>query len=378
MTEPEQVTATLAVIDATLAGEAVGPEHAELAELSLILAGERQAPGAEFTAALDRRVARRFAPEPSAGPGPDFGQPSRRRRWLLAPGLAAGLAALVAVLVIVGGHVGASSSSSASTSSASGAVATQAQGRGPATATLTSPGPFPSPTPSTAGRQIVQSAQLSLSTSPNRVDSVAQQVFDVVGAQHGVVANSNVTATSGYGNAQFSLSVPSAQLPGTLTALSELRGANVVSRSDATQDITGQVGGTGQRLAEARALRTALLRQLAAAATATAISSLKAQIHDADVSIAGDQSSLRSLQRKVTYSQIEVTINSAVAGHPVPRSGGFTLSRALHDAGRVLVVAAGVALIALAVLVPVALLVALGLWCSLALRRRRRERVLDS
>ena len=207
---------------------------------------------------------------------------------------------------------------------------------------------------------------------------MAQQVFDVVAAQHGVVENSNVTATTSYGNAQFSLSVPSANLSRTLDALSQLRGANVVSRSDATQDITGQVGSAGRQLAEARALRTALLRQLAAATTATALSSLKSQIRDADASIARDLSKLQSLQHQVTYSQIQVVINSAVIpGLPVSGGSGFTLSRALHDAGRVLVVAAGVALIALAVLVPVALLLGIGLWLAAALRRRRREQVLD-
>ena len=40
-------------------------------------------------------------------------------------------------------------------------------------------------------------------------------------------------------------------------------------------------------------------------------------------------------------------------------SGSFTLGKAAHDAGRVLTVAAGVALIALAALVPLALLGAL-------------------
>ena len=52
---------TLEVIDATLAGEAVEPEYAELAELTLILAGQRPVPRPAFTDALDDRVARRFA-----------------------------------------------------------------------------------------------------------------------------------------------------------------------------------------------------------------------------------------------------------------------------------------------------------------------------
>jgi hypothetical protein len=62
-----------------------------------------------------------------------------------------------------------------------------------------------------------------------------------------------------------------------------------------------------------------------------------------------------------------------VASH----GGGFTLRRALHDAARVLVVVAGVALIALAVLVPLGLLVALVGWVGLVVRRRRREATLD-
>jgi hypothetical protein len=58
-------------------------------------------------------------------------------------------------------------------------------------------------------------------------------------------------------------------------------------------------------------------------------------------------------------------------------SGGFGLGKATHVAGRVLVVAAGVALIALAVLVPLGLVAAVLAWLGLVLRRRRREQALD-
>jgi hypothetical protein len=400
MTEPSEITSALAVIDATLAGEAVEPGYAELAELSLILAATGETPSPEFAAELDRRVQRRFAPEPAGG---RIRERRPRWRWLFAPGAAVGLAAVIALVVVLGGGssrpgspatdlssrssgtvratagASAASSSSSSATTPSGAPATGAGqsslfGRG-ANGALA---PDSSPTPHTGGRQVVQSAQLSLSTPVNRVDAVAQQVFDVVAEQNGVVENSNVNSSSAYGNAQFSLSVPSANLSRTLSALSQLHGANVVSRSDASQDITGQVGGAGRRLAEARALRSSLLRQLASAATATAVSSLKVQIRDVDASINSDLASLRSLQHRVAYSQISLTINSvAVPGHPVVHGGGFTLTRAVHDAGRVLVVAAGGALIALAVLVPLGLLAAVGLWVAVAVRRRRREQVLD-
>ena len=77
-------------------------------------------------------------------------------------------------------------------------------------------------------------------------------------------------------------------------------------------------------------------------------------------------------------TQISVTLNASMApGHRKAGATGFTLRRAVHDAGRVLVVAAGVALIALAVLVPLALLGAIGLWLGAAVRRHRREQALD-
>jgi hypothetical protein len=166
-----------------------------------------------------------------------------------------------------------------------------------------------------------------------------------------------------------------------MTRLSTLPGARVASRTDATQDVTNQYAVDGRRLADARALRTSLLRQLASATTTTQIDSLKAQIHDAEASIASDEATLRGLQHRIGYSSLNVQINTAPAPMPVTRSGsssgGFTLGRAVHDAGRVLTVAAGVALIALAALVPVGLLAAVIAWVSLWVRRRRREHALD-
>ena len=165
-----------------------------------------------------------------------------------------------------------------------------------------------------------------------------------------------------------------------MAALSQLRGAQVISRNDVSQDVTGRAGGAGRRLADARALRTALLRKLALATTTASIDSLRLQIRDANASIASDLATLRGIQRQVANSHIELTITAVTPparGHQIGSGGGFTLHRAVHDAGRVLVVAAGVALIALAVLVPAGLLVALCLWLAHTVRRHRRERVLD-
>jgi len=423
-----QIEAALAAIDATLAGDAVDPSHAELAELALILAADRPQPTAAFTAALDRRVAARFA---------DQGRRRRGRRWLFAP--AAGLAAAMTVAVVVvlgtGGPgpassstssaaasaihapgstnntlalgspkrvpptsfgtpttassgVSASSSSSAagsagSSNAAESASSSSSAGSAGSSAALAPPTPTangqntPAPAPPANGRKIIQSAQLALNAPGNRIDDVAQQVFNVVGDEHGIVNSSMVTSTgTPDGYAQFDLSVPSASLSDTMTALSRLRYASVVSRTDATQDVNGQFNAATSRLADARALRTSLLKQLAAAVTQTQIDSLTAQIHDAEASISSDQAALGRLNHQINYSQITLTINAATVV-PVPTASSFTIGKAAHDAGRVLTVAAGVALITLAGFVPLALLGALAWWLGLSVRRRRRQQALD-
>lgn len=416
-----EAQAALATLDAALDGRPTPPEHAELAELALILRDQRPAPRPDFVAGLDARAARRFrgpagaaaaeragtAPADPAGVAPADGpgvhralrpRRARRRRWWWASGATAAALAGVAVVAVIsvgggslsgpaGSEVGTSAVSSSSTSvpapassAAPAAASAAASAGGQQQAQALSAGqperaPAPSPVPS-PGRQVVQSAELQLSAAPARIDDVAQQVFDVIGAEHGIVQNSTVSASGSQGSAEFQLSVPSSALAATMTALSQLRGAQVVSRSDATTDITGQVGGAGERLAEARALRRSLLTRLAAATTSAQVTSLQAQLHDADAVIAADQAALQSLKHQVASSTIALTIQAGSAPAPVA-SSSFTLSRAAHDAGRVLVVVAGVALIALAVLVPLALVASLGGWALLALRRRRREQALD-
>jgi Domain of unknown function (DUF4349) len=221
---------------------------------------------------------------------------------------------------------------------------------------------------------------LSLTTTPTRIDQVAQEVFNVVGDANGIVDHSAVTETGGSdGSASFDLRLPSATLGETLGRLSSLRGAQVVSRTDNSQDVNSQYVSAKGQLADDQALRTGLLKQLAAAVTQQQIDSVKAQLHNAEASIASDQAALRQLNAQIDYSRVEVTINASPTPTPVTHhsSSGFTISHAAHVAGRVLVVAAGVGLIALAALLPIALLVALVAWGSLALRRRRREQALD-
>ncbi len=396
--DPE-VAASLDAIDAVLAGEPVDARYAELAEVALLLSADRPQVPPMFAQSMDARVAGRFAP--------DAAPPLRRRRWLTkgffeATGaLTAGVALIVALIVLVGGHTGSSSISSMSSSSAAASAPAPSSGAGsaasgtsstPATSAPRSAAQGSSATnqsssaaapglqPPTTGRKVVQSAQLQLAAPPDRIDEVAQQVYDVIGGLGGIVLNSTVTQTGGSdGYAQFELSVPSGSLGQAMSRLSSLSNATVVSRTDATQDITDQYGAAQRALADARALRTSLLKQLSTATTTEQIDSLKAQIHDAEASISSDQATLNRLNHQVGFSQVSVQINARRTPVPVSHgSGGFGVGQAAHDSGRVLTVAAGVALIALAALTPVALVAALLWWMGSAVRRRRREQALDS
>jgi Domain of unknown function (DUF4349) len=408
--EPE-MEAALEAIDSTLAGDPVDPGYAELAELALILRAERPAVGEPFAVAIDAQVRDRFATSDRRTRTPDgippAPRPARRwrrprRGWLVwAPaGALVAVALVVALVTLVPGGGSGSSDNSFAASSASAGSAGVRSSPASASAAAADPSsadssrnraptanngatPVPPTAPGGGNRQVVQSARLALSTRPGKVDAVAQQVFDVVGSEKGYVANSSVTATGHPDSgADFSLSVPSANLQQTLIALTQLQGATVVSSANSSHDITGQVGGAGRRLAEARALLRSLLGRLANADTTEQIDSLKAQIRDANATIDRDQAALSGLHRQVQYSRIALTIQgsapAAAGDHASTGSGsGFTLHRAGHDAVRVLVVAAGVLLIALAVAIPLALVAALVAWLWLRLRRHRRESALD-
>jgi len=408
--DPE-VAATLDAIDATLAGDPVDARYADIAEIALLLAADRPEVPPAFAHSLDQKVERRFV-----ALGASDKRPRRSRSWSgfwgAAGALGAGVAAIVAIALVAGGGGGASSASSSSSSagvtsaassaassppgSVAGATAagshaasapaqrtekqSAATGSGVYSPVQTSPSNGAQPLqPPTTGRKVVQGAQLNLSADPNRIDDVAQEIYNVIGQANGIVQNSSVTQGGPGGYANFQLSVPSGSLGQTMSQLSSLTYARVVSRTDSTQDITDQYGTTTRALADARALRTSLLKQLAAATTTEEIDSLKAQIHDAEASISSDQATLNRLNHQVNYSQVYVTVQARTAPTPASHGGGgFTVGKAAHDAGRVLTVAAGVALIALAAITPVALVLALLWWVGSALKRRRREQALDS
>jgi hypothetical protein len=400
----------------------LGPD--DYSDVALLVAAVREWPSEEFGRELDARVARRFEPIASSSAGK-----TRRRlpRWAAAPAALVVAGAVAAVVVVSGGGVNSSPRRLVDLSAAGptrqekpitlaqkatdraagtklGPALTTSQGSPPViTHTSGATGAGSAGVPSSAGAaqlaapsainatstapvapggKQIQSAQIGLITPNAHVDAVSQEVFDVVGVEHGTVESSHITAAtagSGGGAAYFTLRFPTSNLQAAMTQLSRLRYAAVNSRTDASQNVGGQYAGDHRRLVDAQALRTSLLKELQTAYTQTAIDSIKAQLKLAERQITSWQAALHSLQHQIGNSDVTVQINSGgLPILPAAHSGGFTIHRALHDAGRVLVVSAGIALITLAVLVPVGLVAALLMWLWVWSRQRRREHALDA
>ncbi|MDX6684920.1 MAG: hypothetical protein QOF86_1048 [Baekduia sp.] len=361
----------------------------DLATLVADVDAARPQPSAAFLASLDARVhagfptdavaRRRAAREPWHA--------RLRRRQILLPGAGLGLAAALAALVVSlpggGGRSGDSASVSrkppATQQSDHAAVPAAAGGSasssGAAPAAKAAPiAPLPSTTTSATPRKVQRAAELTLTPAADGVQDTADGVVRETQAAGGYVQQSQVATQDGGGDATFTLRIPSARLDDALARLSRL--AHVGALQQSATDITAATVSAADRLGDARAERQALLNALGRATTDRQIASLKARLRDNRSEIAARKGALDAQRRRADLATVGVTITAVgAAGHG--GGGSWTPRDALHDAGRVLEVAGGIALIALAVLLPVGVLAALGLLASRTVRRHRREAALD-
>jgi hypothetical protein len=231
-------------------------------------------------------------------------------------------------------------------------------------------GPEPENAPA-SGRVQQLGASLALAPKPEEVQSVADQVAQLATRDGGYVQSSQVHLQRGSGGeASIQLSLPSARLSTALAAISRL--APMRAENQSLQDITDEYDAAKRKLADAVAERQALLRALSRASTQGEIESLHARLSLAGGAITHDREAFGALARRGSNSTVEVTVlGSAHAG------GGLTLGKGLHDAGDVLRAALAALIIALAVLVPLAILLVLFALGMRATRRRARERALS-
>ncbi len=382
------------------------------ADLIAELRALRPAPRPAFAAELDERAAAGFPRRAPSARSPISRLVARLRevqpRRALIPAGATALAAIAAVTVIVavgengvdtspslrldsagagsaasppaakstvgrghsaGAQFEASAPTKASESDAS-AVGTSAQSAVGASSSST--GPYASQAPK---RDVERSAEMVLGTDPADVGKAAARVFEAVHTYHGIVLRSSIRdGAEGEAGARFDLLIPSARLGDALAAFSAI--AEVRSRHEATADITAPTVGVGERLQDSRAKIESLLAQLAAAQTDAERAVAETRLRSERRHAAALRSQLLGLQRRAHFSRVSLRIETGAESAPSAGNGGWGVGDALGDAGHILAIAAGVTIVGLAILAPIALIAALAWLANRTRVHRSRQRAL--
>jgi hypothetical protein len=396
--------------------------HSDESDLATELRALRPAPRPEFARELDDRVQAGFPRRAPAG-GSALGRLAAwlrslsPRRLALPAGAVALSALVVATAVIAIGEGGGSDSPSGggdllslstekdragggrstqysdAPSTLSGghprATSRSASGAGEASADVGVPigpsagyqlGAAPPPRASAGHRAVERDAELVLRSEPSEIGEAANEVFTVVHAAKGIVLNSSIhdwTGSAGNRAAEaragFELLIPTARLSETLASLSRI--ADVRSRHESTLDITAPTVGVSERLHDSVARIDGLLAQLASAEDDEERAAVETELSRERRQAATLRAQLDRLRQRADFARVSLRIESGQASTD-EGSGTWGVDDALGDAGHILTIAGGVALIGVAVLAPLALIVLLA-WLTRRLWvRRGRERAL--
>lgn len=381
-----EVERDLDAMDAAVAGHARSGGDALLAELAVLVAEARPAAGSDRLGRLDARAARAFTAPPRR-----LLEPLRGR--LLAPvaGLAACavLALSIGVATLRGGSDGRAmlapssdgggeaggvneAAPGAATSQSRDAASSAMPDLAPAVGIAPPSGPAAGDPGSDrrSDRKVERSAAMTLTARPADIDAVAARAGRVAVTLGGFVAAASVASGDG---GTLDLRVPSARLDDAVARLSRL--ARVRSLERSSLDITAQAVSARSRLTDARTERRSLLRQLALATTLAQTTRIRDRLASVSGQLERARAQVRRVGNRAAFADVSVSVvpqRREVAG------GGWTPRDALRDALRVLEVAAGIALVAFAVALPLVLLGAPAWLAGRRLRRLRRERALDA
>jgi hypothetical protein len=225
-------------------------------------------------------------------------------------------------------------------------------------------------------RAVERSATLVLGAAPADVGKDSAEVFEAVHAHDGIVLRSSTReGEPGEAGATFELLIPSAKLGDALAALSAID--EVRSRQEATADITAPTVNVTELLRDSKARIDSLLGQLEGAETESEREAVEAELRQERRHRARLRSKLQDLQRRADYSRVLVQIETGAEEESGTGGGTWGVDDALGDAGKILAVAAAVAVVGLAILGPVALIALLAWLTHRALVRRERRRVLS-
>jgi hypothetical protein len=225
-------------------------------------------------------------------------------------------------------------------------------------------------------RAVEHSAEIVLGAAPDDVADDSAEVFEAVHAHDGIVMRSSTReGQPGQAGATFELLIPSARLGDALAALSAID--EVRSRHEATDDITAPTVATGELLQDSKARIDSLLAQLEAAETESEREAVEAELAQERRHRSRLRGQLRHLERRADYSRVLLRIETGAEDESGTGGGTWGIGDALGDAGKILAVAAAIAVVGLAILGPIALVALLAWLTHRAWVRRERRRVLN-
>lgn len=344
-------------------------DNGDLALIEAVLRDDAPLADPAFAEQLDRRVAEGFARERR------FRLSFLPSRRVLALGTAAAgliVAAVVAIGMVNGGET---SSDQATVSQAERAPAAP---RHPALGVASGSGPIQNDDAvrnfSAGGdvRRVERSAQMTIAAAAGDLASVADRVGQVAEAHRGFVVSSHVaTGADSSRGGDFVLRVPTSEMEATLGELGKL--GDVRARSETSQDMTAPYRHVRDRLGNLLLERSATADRLRSATGDEALR-LRARMRELSAAIERASGHMHAIKRRTVFSTVNVTLEQKRETGAGGAGGGP--SGALHDALDTLGGALELAIRALGVIVPIALLAALSWLAAAALRRRRREAAL--
>ncbi len=369
----------------------------EYDDIAVALAELRPQPRPDFTAELDELAATGFRHKPWASRRPLGGLTTRLRslspqRLVFTTGGTALAVIAIATVVIAStdsgarraanaldsgqrqtavqpsagpAHVGQAAKPSASGSGGVNQASAAVEGRDSSGVQFSAAPPqargvTPSLVPSSPAthREIERSAEIGLLADPADVADDSAKVFSAVHEARGIVLHSTTTAGR-HAGAHFDLLIPSARLGDALAAFSAID--EVRARHEATTDITAPTVAVGEQLQDSQAKVDGLLAQLATTESEAEREAIEIELSRERRHAAALRAHLDMLHRRADYSRVSLRIEAGFSASGP--GGGWGIDDAFHDAGHILGIAAGVTLIALAVLAPLALL-ALMAWLA--------------
>ncbi|MCK9248357.1 MAG: DUF4349 domain-containing protein [Solirubrobacteraceae bacterium] len=245
-------------------------------------------------------------------------------------------------------------------------------------ASVVAPGPSPTTTtdaPPTLGgdRQVVRDVTQTVRVGSDEIGDATNRITRVVQDAGGYLGSSQVQERGDSPSARFEIVVPTDRLDETVGRLSRI--GELVRLDRRSEDVTSRAASLEDQIADLRAERDALRRRLARTTNDDRREARRRELRLLTNRIAGLQAQQRSLRGRTQTSRIELAV---VTGEnetalPAPDDDAWGVDDALDDAGRVLEVLGGAAIVAGVVIVPLGGLLLVG-WLVV---RRRRRRIAD-